>query len=60
MLGMEFKVRDQAKKPSMVPYTSTPGKILFPWSLEDLWGYAQLNTYQIDYLKIVGTELDSL
>lgn len=44
----------------MVPYTPTPGKILFPWSLGDLWGYVHLNVHQLDYSRITGTERDSL
>lgn len=44
----------------MVPYTPTPGKILFPWSLGDLWEYVRLNVHQLDYSRIIGTELDSL
>lgn len=60
MTGMEFKVRDQAPLLCTVPYTPTPGKILFPWILRDLWGSAQLKVHQLDYLKIIGTELDSL
>lgn len=44
----------------MVPSTPNPGKILFPWSLGDLWGYVHLNVHQLDYSRIMGTEPDSL